>query len=75
MYYQIFYEINSNRKYKIENLGLWKKTFKLVFSNSSDETVSINSNYQDLFRDITFQIMNMYNAQNLENVLEKFKLL
>lgn len=46
-----------------------------MFSNSSDETVSINSNYQDLFRDITFQIMNMYNAQNLENVLEKFKLL
>lgn len=47
-------EINSNREYKIENCGRWKKTFKLVFSNSSEEIDQTISNYQDLFNSFSY---------------------
>lgn len=47
-------EINDNKGYTIQNCGRWKKTFKLVFSNSSEEIESSAHDIQDLFNDFCF---------------------
>lgn len=34
-------QINNNRNYRIQNCGRWRKTFKLVFSNSAESKTDI----------------------------------
>ncbi len=40
-------EINNNTGYQIENCGRWKKTFQLIFSNSSNGSITNQLN-QDI---------------------------
>lgn len=36
--------INENKEYKIQNCGRWRKTFKIIFSNSETEGQEIDNN-------------------------------
>lgn len=56
-------EINVNKKFQIENCGRWRKTFRLIFSNSAEAEVN---EIQEFFKNFCYYTPSV--EQNIPNV-------